>query len=176
MPAEGDRAARGRAMNELRKLADRAWRNGNYHAGVALDRAADLLDEAERLREQVQAHRTAATARLDQLQAHVRDITNPLQGRPMTALTARNVHLADQILAFLADQAPLPASTPAIHTALQPPCDGWPHTACRGRHVDYMAVYRTLNRLARGGDIEKWPPSDDRRTCLWRRLTVPVQP
>ena len=73
----------------------------------------------------------------------------------MTALTARNVHLTDQILAFLADQSPLPASTPVIHAALQPPCDGWPHTSCRGRHVDYMAVYRTLNRLARSGQIEK---------------------
>jgi len=163
-------------MNELRKLADQAWRNRNYHAAVALDRAADLLDEADKLHEQAQAERIAATARLDQLQARIRDLANPLRGRPPAARTARNVHLADQILAFLADQSPLPASTPAIHAALQPPCDGWPHTACRDRHVDYTAVSRTLNRLARAGQVEKWPPSDDRRTCLWRRLTVPVQP
>ncbi len=154
--------------DELRKLADRAWRNGSYQVGIALDRAADLLDEAEELREQAQAHRIAATARLDQLQAHVRDLTNPLQERPMTALTARKVQLTDQILAVLAGQSPLPVSTPAIHAALQPPCDGWPHTACRGRHVDYTAVYRILNRLARAGEVEKWPPRDDRRACLWR--------
>lgn len=163
-------------MNDLRKLADQAWRNGNYHVGIALDRAADLLDEAERLRRQAQAHRIAATARLDQLQAHVGDLTNSLQERPTAAQTARNVHLAGKILAVLDGHSPLPVSTPAIHAALQPPCDGWPHIACRDRHVDYTAVYRTLNRLARAGEAEKWPPGDDRRTCLWRRLTVPVQP
>jgi hypothetical protein len=108
-------------MNELRNLADRAWRTGNYHAGVALDRAADLLDQAEKLREQAQAHQIAATARLDQLQAQVRDLTNPPQDRPRTASAARNAHLTDQILAFLAIQSPLPASTPTIHAALQPP-------------------------------------------------------
>lgn len=162
-------------MNEIRKLADQAWRNGNYHAGVALDRAADLLDEAETLRGQAQAHRIAATAHLDQLRAHVRDPANPLRERPMAALAARNVHLTDQILAVLAGQSPLPVSTPVIHAALQPPCDGWPHTACRDRHIDYTAVYRTLNRLARAGKVEKWPPRDDRRACLWR-LLAPLQP
>jgi hypothetical protein len=163
-------------MNELRKLADQAWRTGRYHAGVALDRAADLLDEAERLREQARAHQIAASARLDQLLARVRDLTDPLQERPLTARAARTVHLADQILAFLDGQSPLPASTPVIHAALQPPCDGWPHIGCRGRHVDYTAVYRTLGRLTRSGEVEKWSPSEDRRTCLWRRLSVPVQP
>lgn len=93
----------------------------------------------------------------------------------MTALTGRNVHLTDQILAVLADQAPLPVSTPVIHAALQPSCDGWPHAACWGRHVDYTAVSRILNRLAHVGEVEKWLPCDGRRTCLWRRLTVPVQ-
>jgi hypothetical protein len=163
-------------MNELRKLADQAWRSGNYRAGAALDRAADLLDEAEKLRQQAQAHQIAATAHLDQAQAHVRDLTNPFQGRPASALTARSVHLTGQILAFLDGQSPLPASTPVIHAALQPPCDGWPHAACRGRHVDYMAVYRILERLARGGEVEKWPPCDERRTCLWRRLTAGTRP
>ena len=163
-------------MNDLRKLADQAWRNGNYHAGVALDRAADLLDEAEKLREQAQAHQIAATAHLDQLQAHVRDLTDPLQERSAAARADRNVNVAGEILAVLAGQSPWPVSTPVIHAALQPPCGGWPHTACRDRHVDYTAVYRTLNRLARSGQVEKWPPVDDRRTCLWRQLTVPAQP
>lgn len=94
----------------------------------------------------------------------------------MTALTARNIALADQILAVLSAEAPLPVSTPAIHAALSPPCDGWPHTACRDRHVDYMAVYRILARLARAGEIEKWPVGE-MRYCLWRRLTTTeVQP
>jgi hypothetical protein len=86
------------------------------------------------------------------------------------------VNLRGQILAILDGHSPLPVSTPVIHAALQPPCDGWPHTTCRDRHVDYTAVYRTLNRLARAGQVEKWPPGEDRRTCLWRQLTVPVQP
>lgn len=103
--------------DELHELADRAWRNGAYRVGVALDRAADLLDDAEKLRDQARAHRIAAAARLDQLQAHVRDLTTPPRERPMTALTARNVHLTDQILAVLAGWAPLPVSTSAIHAA-----------------------------------------------------------
>jgi hypothetical protein len=88
-------------------------------------------------------------------------------------LPARAVHLTDQVLAYLDAEAPLPASTPAVHAALQGPCDGWPHTACRYRHVDYTEVYRVLTRLARAGEVEKWAPSEDRRTCLWRRLTAP---
>jgi hypothetical protein len=91
-------------------------------------------------------------------------------------MTARNVHLTDQILAVLADQSPLPVSTPAIHAALQGPCDGWPHTSCWGHHVDYTAIYRILTRLTRAGEVEKWPPTEDRRSCLWRRLTVPAWP
>src|SRR5262245_8196511 len=163
-------------MKELRDLADRAWRNHNYRVGVALDRAAALLAEGEKLREQARAHRIAATAHLDQLQAHVRDATNRFPEHRMTALTARNVHLTDQILAVLTDQSPLPVSTRTIHAALQPACDGWPHTACWDRHVDYAAVYRILNRLARCGEVEKWPPVDRRPSCLGRRLTNAVQP
>ena len=73
-------------MTELRELAGRAWRTGRYHAGVALDRAADLLDEAEkssarrRLRGFWAGHRhtrIGATAHLDQLRTHVRDFTRP---------------------------------------------------------------------------------------------------
>lgn len=64
-------------MSELRKLADRAWRNGAYRVGAALDHAADLLEEAEKLRDQAQAHRIAVTAHLDQLQADVR-ATSPI--------------------------------------------------------------------------------------------------
>lgn len=83
---------------------------------------------------------------------------------------------AGEDLAILASQAPLPVSTPVIHASLQPPCEGWPHTACWDRPVDYTAVYRTLNRLARAGQVEKWPPGKDRLTCLWRQLTVPGRP
>ena len=91
----------------------------------------------------------------------------------MTALTARNVHLTDQILAILADESPLPVSTMALHARLNPVCGGWPHTECWDRHVDYSAVYRMLNRLARLGEVEKWPADGDRRCCYWRRLTIP---
>lgn len=88
----------------------------------------------------------------------------------MTALTARNIALTDQILAVLADESPLPASTMAVYAKLNGSCEGWPHAACRDRHVDYGAVLRILNRLARHGDAEKWPVDSDRRCCLWRRL------
>jgi hypothetical protein len=91
----------------------------------------------------------------------------------VTAPTAANIALADQVLAYLAGQAPLPVSTPVIHAALQgPPCR-WPHDECRHRHVDYLALYRVLCRLAQTGQVEKWDPAEDRRTCLWRRLTLP---
>jgi hypothetical protein len=90
-------------------------------------------------------------------------------------LTARNIHLTDQILAFLAAESPLPASTPAIHAALTS-CDGWPHTACWDRHVDYAAVLRMLNRLAKRGEVEKWEPREAGRACCWRRLSLPEEP
>ena len=89
----------------------------------------------------------------------------------MTALTARNIHLTDQILAVLAAESPLPVSTPALWAVLQPPCDGWPHATCRDGHVDYTAVYRILTRLAKAGEVEKWP-AGEMRYCLWRRLTI----
>jgi hypothetical protein len=163
-------------MKDLRDLADRAWRNGDYGVGAALDRAADAVDEADKLAAQARAHRIAATAHLDRLQARVRDLTDDHhQERALTAARVRNVHLTGQILAFLADQSPLPVSTGVIHGALQPACEGWPHTRCWESHVDYSAVYRILNQLAARAEVEKWPPSDDRRSCLWRRLTGRVQ-
>jgi hypothetical protein len=61
-------------MNELRELANRAWRNGNHRVGAALDGAADALHEADELAAQARAHRIAATAHLDQLQAHACDL------------------------------------------------------------------------------------------------------
>jgi hypothetical protein len=93
----------------------------------------------------------------------------------MASLSARMVALTDQILAALDEESPLPVSTVALWRKLSPPCDGWPHTACRDRHLDYTAVYRALCRLARLGEIEKWAPDSDsgRRSCLWRRLTIP---
>lgn len=84
--------------------------------------------------------------------------------------SARTLALQDQILAYLDTEAPLPVSTPAVHAALSPPCDGWPHTRCRHTHLMYTHVYQALCRLARAGEVEKWPPSEDRKACLWRRL------
>jgi hypothetical protein len=87
-------------------------------------------------------------------------------------VTARNIALTDQILAYLAEQAPLPVSTPQVYEALSPPCDGWPHKTCWDRHLGYMAVYSVLQRLHRRGEVEKWPRMEDRRACYWRRLTI----
>jgi hypothetical protein len=86
----------------------------------------------------------------------------------MSTLTARNVALTDQILATLADESPLPISTTALWRKMSPPCDGWPHTECWDRHLDYAAVLRMLNRLARRGGVEKIR-LDGMRSCYWRR-------
>ena len=86
----------------------------------------------------------------------------------MTALTARNVALSDQILAALAGEGGLPISTVALHAKLSPPCDGWPHTDCWDRHLDYGTVLRLLNRLAKRGEVEKIEV-DGMRSRYWRR-------
>jgi hypothetical protein len=78
----------------------------------------------------------------------------------VTALTAQNVHLTDQLLAALADEGPLPVSTSALLGKL-------------GLRGYQNTVLRLLNRLARLGEIEKWPPDGDRRCCYWRRLSIP---
>ena len=71
------------------------------------------------------------------------------------SLSPVNVARTDQITAYLADQAPLPVSTGQIIDAL----------GLRGYDT---TVNRLLNRLAVRGEIEKWPASPDRRSCLWR--------
>lgn len=86
----------------------------------------------------------------------------------MTALTARNIALSDQILAVLASEGGLPISTAALHAKLRPPCDGWPHTRCWERHLDYATVYRLLNRLAKRGDVERIAV-EGMRSLYWRR-------
>jgi hypothetical protein len=85
----------------------------------------------------------------------------------VTARTAANVALADQVLAALAEEYPLPISTPALHAKLRPPCHGYPHTGCPG-HLDYTALYRQLCRLARRGEVER-VEFDDMRAVYWRR-------
>ncbi len=62
-----DQAAR------LRELADAAWGQGHYRAGASLDRAADLCEAADQLAAQARAHHAASIARLDQLEAAIRD-------------------------------------------------------------------------------------------------------
>lgn len=86
----------------------------------------------------------------------------------MTAMTARNVALTDQILATLANEWPLPISTPELWRKVSPPCNGWPHTECWPRHVDYSAVLRILNRQARQDVVEKIR-LEDMRCCYWRK-------
>jgi hypothetical protein len=87
----------------------------------------------------------------------------------MSTLAARNVALTDQILATLADESPLPISTMALWRKMSPPCDGWPHTECQDRHLDYAAVLRILNQLAKRGEVEKFR-LEDMRCCYWRRF------
>ena len=75
----------------------------------------------------------------------------------MTAMTAQNIHITDQLLAALADEAPLPVSTSALLGKLG--LRGYDNT-----------VNRLLNRLAKRGQIEKWGPMGDIRCCYWRSL------
>ena len=84
----------------------------------------------------------------------------------MAHLSSANVALTDQVLAGLAEQGGLPISTPALWELLRPPCEGWPHAGC-APHLDYMAVYRILVRLAKRGEIERIK-LDDMRPLYWR--------
>jgi hypothetical protein len=70
-------------------------------------------------------------------------------------LTSENLARTDQITAYLAAQAPLPVSTGQILDTL----------GLRGYDG---TVNRLLNRLAKRGEIEKWPASEDHRSCYWR--------
>lgn len=73
----------------------------------------------------------------------------------MTALTARNVALTDQILAAMADEGGLPVSTMGLLDKL----------GMRGEHG---TVLRMLNRLAHLGEVEKIT-LPDMRCRYWRR-------
>jgi hypothetical protein len=82
----------------------------------------------------------------------------------MTAMTARNVHITDQLLAVLADE-PLPVPTSYLLGKLD--LRGYQNT-----------VLRLLNRLTKRGEVEKWAPAgpllSDTKCCYWRRLS-PVE-
>ena len=80
-------------------------------------------------------------------------------------MTARpdpfRVHVADQILATLADAAPMPLSTPAIQD----------RTGYGPRYG--QLVYHLLIRLASAGDVEKITTSGV-KPVYWRRLTPQI--
>jgi hypothetical protein len=80
----------------------------------------------------------------------------------MASLTARNVHLTDQILAVLAAEGALPISTSALVAKL-------------GELPYHAVVLRLLNRLARRGEVEKLE-LDGMRCLYWRRWPGSVLP
>jgi hypothetical protein len=61
----------------------------------------------------------------------------------VTALSPRNVHVTDQILAVLASEYPLPVSTPTVEE----------RTGYGPRYG--QLTWRMLDRLTRRGEIEK---------------------
>jgi len=74
----------------------------------------------------------------------------------VNALTARNQHLADQVLAVLRDSGPLPISTVQVTRALG--LDGGYAQA---------EIWRVLTRLAKRGEAEKIT-LPDMRCRYWR--------
>lgn len=100
----------------------------------------------------------------------------------MSALTARSVAIADQILAALADTGGLPISTTALLEKISPR----PATVAErlaevrsGHPVMHGELLRLLNRLAKRGEVEKWEPLgvmlSGSRCCYWRLLAT-VEP
>jgi hypothetical protein len=92
----------------------------------------------------------------------------------MTALTARNVALTDQILAALTDEGGLPISTMGLlgklNAAYPEPTIG---DLLSGRDTDprrvqHWDLLRLLNRLAKRGEVEKIT-LPDMRCRYWRR-------
>ena len=71
------------------------------------------------------------------------------------------IHVADQVLAALAETAPMPLSTPAVQD--------------RTRYgVRYgQLVYQVLTRLAAVGEVEKITPPGG-KPVYWRRLAPQV--
>jgi hypothetical protein len=72
-------------------------------------------------------------------------------------LSPFRVHVADQILAALAETAPMPLSTPAIQD----------RTGYGMRHG--QLVYQLLTRLAAAGEVEKIT-TPGVKPVYWRRL------
>jgi hypothetical protein len=79
----------------------------------------------------------------------------------MSALTARNVHLTDQVLAVLADSGPLPISTRQVTKAAG--LEGAYHEA---------EIWRVLDRLARRGEAERIVLPD--MCCRYWRIAEPA--
>ena len=92
----------------------------------------------------------------------------------MTALTARNVALTDQVLAALADEGGLPFSTMGLlgklNAAYPEPTIGdlLAGRDADPRRVQHWDLLRILNRLARSGEAEKIT-LDGMRCRYWRR-------
>jgi hypothetical protein len=76
----------------------------------------------------------------------------------VTALTLRNEAITAALIVVLDDEAPLPVSTPQLVARL-------------GMAGEWATVLRMLNRLARLGEVEKWPADGEERCCYWRRLS-----
>ena len=80
-------------------------------------------------------------------------------------MTARpdpfKVHVADQVLAALAEAAPMPMSTPDVER----------HTGYGRRHG--QLVYTVLTRLTAAGDVEKIA-TPGVKPVYWRRLAPQV--
>jgi hypothetical protein len=123
-----------------------------------------LLAEARRMHAEAERRRIAASAQADQAIAQARDIMArtrrllgpaPARSRPR-APRDRSQWITRQILAALEAEAPLPVSTTRLVGKL-------------GLQHEYPTVLRVLNRLAKAGEVEKWP-AVERRCCYWRRL------
>jgi hypothetical protein len=71
------------------------------------------------------------------------------------------VHVADQVLAALAEAAPMPLSTPALQD----------RTGYGMRHG--QLVYNVLTRLAAGGEVEKIT-TPGVKPVYWRRLAPQI--
>ena len=80
-------------------------------------------------------------------------------------MTARpdpfRTHVADQVLAALAEAAPMPLSTPAVQ-------DRTSYGVRYGQHL-----YQVLTRLAATGEVEKITPPGG-KPVYWRRLAPQV--
>ncbi len=75
-------------------------------------------------------------------------------------LSPFRIHVTDQILAALADAAPMPLSTPQIQDRT-------------GYGLRYgQLVYQLLTRLAAAGEVEKVTART--RPCYWRTLATQV--